>query len=173
MRGLRSTHRIAVLHPQVVVFEVDVDVWQNELYRHKHMHGRQAPASATVVLALERHGHMTDRVRTTRARILGLGVLNPLTSSRIFFQMIRVISSPSISTTGFLTFMRSPTGEAYPLAMRDTRDGTAEAVGRRGARRSVACARGRIWRGTKGTGVSRDALVHAAKEGWSCSAVCW
>jgi hypothetical protein len=32
MRGLRSTHRIAVLHPQVVVFEVDVDVWQNELY---------------------------------------------------------------------------------------------------------------------------------------------
>ena len=36
-----------------------------------------------------------------------------LTSSRIFFQMIRVISSPSSSTTGFLTLIRSqPAGTA-------------------------------------------------------------
>ena len=36
-----------------------------------------------------------------------------LASSRIFFQMIRVISSPSSSTTGFLTLIRSqPAGTA-------------------------------------------------------------
>lgn len=76
IRPGEETYRITGLHTQIVVFEVDIDVGQDELCVNAARPGRP-------------------------------------TSSRIFFQMIRVISSPSSSTTGFLTLIRSiPAGVA-------------------------------------------------------------
>jgi hypothetical protein len=78
------THRIAMLEAQVIVLDIELEVRKDELSK-----GAQ---SVRVSVSLSTTPRRNER----------------RTSSRIFFHMIRVISSPSSSTTGFFTTILSP-----------------------------------------------------------------
>jgi len=72
-----GTYGVSGLKSEVVVLDVEVEVWKNELQW----------------ISFGTCAHIAARESPKPGR----------TSSRIFFQMILVISSPSSSTTGFAT----------------------------------------------------------------------
>lgn len=82
---MRSTYSISVLHTQIVVLQIDIQVGQDQLPRPTHQNEHQPP-------------HLTRQSWNAKEQ-------PKHTSSLIFFQIILVISSPSNSTTGFLTLI--------------------------------------------------------------------
>jgi hypothetical protein len=69
-------YRVSCLKAKVIVFDIQLKIWQNQLKKE-----------------------IGDEIDI----ILGALLESIHTSSRIFFHIILVISSPSSSTTGFLT----------------------------------------------------------------------
>jgi hypothetical protein len=101
---MNDTHGIPVLHAQIVILEVDIQVGQDEL--------RPSPKPETIqsyiqdqLIIFPNASTIKPKESATRRVRRGEGETARRTSSLIFFQMILVISSPSNSTTGFLTLI--------------------------------------------------------------------
>ena len=82
-----AAYCITILETEVKILDIELQVRKNELSRWRR------------VVGAGRKSQLPHRERDRRGYS---------TSSRIFFHIIRVISSPSSSTTGFFTTIFSP-----------------------------------------------------------------
>jgi hypothetical protein len=134
---------VALLHAEVKVLDVELEVGQDQLRRGRagstsQRIGNEA-RGRSVVLAPKERGER--RARETRKRQTFIRpdscqlARDVRTSSRIFFQMMRVISSPSSSTTGLATWILA---SAWRMAADVAKAGGADPRGDR----SVCAGRG-------------------------------
>ena len=78
-----------MLEPEVKILDIQLQIWKDKLSTLKRVRRRAQGAKVSSCIEKTKDGWYS-------------------TSSRIFFHIMRVISSPSSSTTGFFTTIFSP-----------------------------------------------------------------
>ena len=104
---------VTIFHSQIKIFEVDVTVWKNHaladlkimcFFTISRFNGM--PLRRFLVFNFIEIGNCYPNNIRTRSIHAGIFKVDMLGLKLTFSQMIRVISSPSISTTGFATLIR-------------------------------------------------------------------